>query len=112
MGQLNAGDLTQRVTFVIDAVSISDGRGGYVPAGPPLETTVWARVQSVKAGELVALGQKLGTEAVRVTVRTGPGVSRTTRQRVRWQGLDYQVQSVVADEAGEFIVFTAFTDGK
>jgi SPP1 family predicted phage head-tail adaptor len=111
MGKLNAGDLNQRVTILTSAVAISDGQGGYVPAGSDLESIVWAKVRTLRAAEKLALGQELASVVIQVTVRAAPDVSRSTQQRVLWQEVAYAVQAVEADDRNEYVILTCFSSG-
>jgi SPP1 family predicted phage head-tail adaptor len=111
MGKLNAGDLDQRVTIVTSAVQLSDGQGGYVAAGPDLESIVWAKVRTLRAAEKLALGQQLASEAIQVTVRAAPNINRTTQQRVLWQEVTYAVQAVETDSRKEYVILTCFSSG-
>jgi SPP1 family predicted phage head-tail adaptor len=111
MGKLAAGDLDQRVTILTSAVTISDGQGGGEPAGPDLENIVWAKVRTLRAAEKLALGQKLASVMIQVTVRAAPNINRTTQQRVVSQEVTYDVQAVETDTRREFVILTCFSSG-
>lgn len=111
MGKLNAGDLDQRVTIITSAVQLSDGQGGFVAAGPDLESIVWAKVRTLRAAEKLALGQTLATEAIQIALRLAPNVSRTTKQRVLWRETSYAVQAVEVDSRNEYVTLTCFSSG-
>lgn len=111
MGKLNAGDLDQRVTIITSAVQLSDGQGGFVAAGPDLESIVWAKVRTLRTAEKLALGQTLATEAIQVTLRVAPDVNRTTQQRVQWREVTYAVQAVEVDTREEYVILTCFSSG-
>lgn len=110
MGRINAGSLRERVTLLTTASATPDGRGGYTPSGPDVETTVWARVRPLSTFEKLKLGQVVNAAAYEVTIRRL--ASAAAKQRVLWQGQTLNVQAVVADEDREYQRLTCFNGGE
>jgi SPP1 family predicted phage head-tail adaptor len=111
MGQLNSGQLDQRVVLLTPGPPVPDGRGGQKPSTlPDTETRLWAKVRPLSGRELLELGQTTNPTAYEVTIRKHPGVA--VGQKVRWKGDTYNVHRLVTDTANEFHRLTCFSSGK
>jgi len=111
MGRLNAGQLNQRITLLIPGPSVPDGRGGQV-AGPATASARWALVRPLRTAEKLALGQTLDSASYEITLRQQTGETVSAHERVRWKGLDLNVQGVSPDEYNEYWLLTCFNSGK
>ena len=111
MGQLNAGDLNQRVRL-LRAQAEPDGRGGSRPNGPDLVREAWAAVRTLRAAEKLALGQTLVADVVQVTLRREPAADAPAPQRVGWRGATYAVQVVEVDSRNEYVLLTCYNSGQ
>lgn len=112
MGRIAAGSLNQRITLLTPSLAVSDGRGGYKPAGPDLQAAMWARVRPLRVSEKLALGQVANSEAYEITIRRTPSVARTAKQRVLWNEVTLNVQGTTPDEFNEYYLLTCFSSGK
>ena len=109
MGRINAGQLKERITFIIPSVGPGDGRGGNLP-GPYTQTTVYARVRPLSGSEKLRLGQVVNDESYEITIRRLSTAS--PKQRVMWKGRTLNVLAVVPDEDSEYQVLTCTNGGE
>lgn len=110
MGQLNSGQLDQRITLLTPGPPVPDGRGGQKPGTlPDTETRLWAKVRPLSGRELLELGQTNNPTAYEITLRHHPVA---VGQKVRWKSDTYNVQRVVSDTSNEFHKLTCFSSGK
>lgn len=108
---VSAGELRERVTLLTPVTgSVSDGRGGRLPAGPDAEATLYARVRPLRSTEKLYLGVVLNSDAYEITIRYRPGVTPTCR--VRWGDTALNVQGIQPDERKRYLKLTCFSSGK
>lgn len=111
MGQLNSGQLQERVTLLTTAAPVADAGGyGSVASGPDTKQAVWARVRPLRADEKLRLGQIINAEAYEITIRRLPGTS--AKQRVEWKDKTLNIIGVSDDENRECQRLTCLNGGQ
>lgn len=106
---MTIGEMREMVTLERYTPGADDGYGGTLP-GVWSGYTAWARIQNLKGSETVIAARLGGKQPVMIAVRWTPDLAAmTTAWRARHSDTlrEYDIKSVAADEAREFVEILA-----
>lgn len=86
----------EQIQLVFPSESVSDGVGGWLPAGEGVKVATWARIQQLRGSQLLALGQQIDSEVYKITTRYR--MAAFNADRILWNGKSLKITSCTGDE--------------